>query len=104
MTPPRLDDVVPARVIAVSHEEVVRCWDVLTGRHLGDIAGAQSAVTATLPDGRIVLAIDYLDGNLTSHRCQLATERRALERLAPLVEENHDLARCHGPRLREGSA
>ena len=65
VTPPRLDDVAPAQVIAVSHEEVVRCWDVLTGRHLGDIADAQSAVTATLPDGRIVLAVGHLDGSLT---------------------------------------
>jgi len=64
-TPPRLDDVVPAHVIAVSHEEVVRCWDVLTGRHLGDITDAQSAVTATLPDGRVVLAVGHLDGSLT---------------------------------------
>ncbi|MFF5077404.1 WD40 repeat domain-containing protein [Actinoplanes sp. NPDC000266] len=60
-----LGGAVPERVVATSHEDTVRCWDVLTGRHLGDIEQAQSATIVPLPGGRSALAVGHQDGSLT---------------------------------------
>ncbi|WP_127502816.1 WD40 repeat domain-containing protein [Actinoplanes solisilvae] len=63
--PLTLDDVAFGRLFAAAHHDVVRCWDIVTGRVLGVVPQAQSAVTTELPDGRTALAIGREDGTLT---------------------------------------
>ncbi|MEV4704282.1 hypothetical protein [Actinoplanes sp. NPDC049316] len=51
----------PERLLAVARNDVLRCWDVVTGRHLGDLAGAASCA---LTGGRR-LAVGHTDGSIT---------------------------------------
>ena len=57
-----LDGAVPGQMIAVGRDEILRCWDVLSGRHLGDVPSASCAATVTEPG---VFAIGHLDGSIT---------------------------------------
>ncbi|SNY69494.1 WD40 repeat domain-containing protein [Paractinoplanes atraurantiacus] len=60
-----LSGAVPERVVAVAHEDTVRCWDALTGSHLADVEQARSAVVVEVPGGRSALAVGHMDGSLT---------------------------------------
>ncbi|MEV6596669.1 WD40 repeat domain-containing protein [Actinoplanes sp. NPDC051346] len=61
----RLDTVSPDRILAVGQDDLVRCWDVVTGEHLGDVPDTICATTAILPDGRTLFVTGGVDGSIT---------------------------------------